>query len=263
MKKVETKVSVNFDLKENWTRENKIIPYGVLVCEMDTGYIKLGCDKRYMETDYILKEVLEKTHRDKLSKTNKGDGYLCLDTSGMIADEFFMEKVVNEVLTRLGGHDKSSLSHPKILKELRDHIGRKDNPHNVVKTKSDVGLSNLVNERQIPLREKGVANGVCNLDKNTMIPNGRVYCSSDINSNDAHTPASIKSVHVVEENRKRTDSRVTSVEAKANDGINRARAANNLATKANSTAEFVKNRVVLSATQPAPYEDLIWLIPEN
>lgn len=40
---------------------------------------------------------------------------------------------------------------------------------NVTVSKSDVGLGNVTNDAQIPLTQKGVANGVCPLDANTKI----------------------------------------------------------------------------------------------
>lgn len=40
---------------------------------------------------------------------------------------------------------------------------------NVTVSKSDVGLSNVTNDAQIPLTQKGTANGVCPLDANTKI----------------------------------------------------------------------------------------------
>jgi hypothetical protein len=48
-----------------------------------------------------------------------------------------------------------------------DHDVRTDNPHNV--TKSQIGLGNVTNDAQIPLSQKGTANGVAELDENGKI----------------------------------------------------------------------------------------------
>jgi len=51
---------------------------------------------------------------------------------------------------------------------LRVKDGNTDNPHGV--TKAQVGLANVTNETQIPLTQKGAANGVAELDANGFVP---------------------------------------------------------------------------------------------
>ena len=53
-----------------------------------------------------------------------------------------------------------------------DHDVRTDNPHGVDKT--DVGLSNVTNDAQIPTSEKGSSNGVAELDGTGKVPSGQL-----------------------------------------------------------------------------------------
>ena len=48
--------------------------------------------------------------------------------------------------------------------KVTTHVGNKQNPHGV--TKEQVGLGSVDNVQQIPLSQKGVANGVATLDAN-------------------------------------------------------------------------------------------------
>ena len=65
--------------------------------------------------------------------------------------------------------------------KVTTHVGNKQNPHGV--TKAQVGLGSVDNVQQIPLSQKGVANGVATLDANGKIPatqmpkNGEVSAS--------------------------------------------------------------------------------------
>lgn len=52
------------------------------------------------------------------------------------------------------------------------HRNQTNNPHNV--TKAQVGLSNVDNIQQIPLSEKGIANGVATLDSGGKVPSAQL-----------------------------------------------------------------------------------------
>lgn len=52
--------------------------------------------------------------------------------------------------------------------KVTTHVGNKQNPHGV--TKAQVGLSNVINETQIPSNQKGFANGVATLDAKGKVP---------------------------------------------------------------------------------------------
>lgn len=56
--------------------------------------------------------------------------------------------------------------------QIDSHIGSTANPHSV--TKAQVGLSNVDNLQQIPLTEKGAANGVATLDAGSKIPSAQL-----------------------------------------------------------------------------------------
>ena len=56
--------------------------------------------------------------------------------------------------------------------DLTNHINDTSNPHNV--TKDQVGLGNVDNVQQIPLSEKGNANGVATLDSNGLVPSSEL-----------------------------------------------------------------------------------------
>lgn len=57
-------------------------------------------------------------------------------------------------------------------KSITDHLADTTNPHFV--TKTQVGLSNVLNVEQIPASEKGVANGVATLDANGTVPSSQL-----------------------------------------------------------------------------------------
>lgn len=52
--------------------------------------------------------------------------------------------------------------------KVTTHVGNKQNPHGV--TKAQVGLGSVDNVQQIPLSQRGVANGVATLDANGKVP---------------------------------------------------------------------------------------------
>lgn len=52
--------------------------------------------------------------------------------------------------------------------KVTTHVGNKQNPHGV--TKAQVGLSSVDNVQQIPLSQRGAANGVATLDANGKVP---------------------------------------------------------------------------------------------
>lgn len=59
------------------------------------------------------------------------------------------------------------------LSPYSQHVANKKNPHGV--TKEQVGLGNVTNEAQIPLSQKGVANGVATLDANGKVTDGQLW----------------------------------------------------------------------------------------
>lgn len=89
----------------------------------------------------------------------------------------------NEGLTHFTGKMKEYADGKagEVDSKVTSHVGNKKNPHGV--TKTQVGLSNVDNVQQIPLSQKGVANGVATLDANGKIPvaqmpkNGEVSAS--------------------------------------------------------------------------------------
>lgn len=56
----------------------------------------------------------------------------------------------------------------QVLNYVKAHIDRTDNPHTV--TKTQLGLENVTNDAQIPLTQKGAANGVATLGADVKIP---------------------------------------------------------------------------------------------
>lgn len=76
----------------------------------------------------------------------------------------------NEGLTHFTGKMKEYADGKagEVDSKVATHVGNKQNPHGV--TKAQVGLSNVDNVQQIPLSQKGVANGVATLDANGKIP---------------------------------------------------------------------------------------------
>ena len=63
--------------------------------------------------------------------------------------------------------------------KVTTHVGNKQNPHGV--TKAQVGLGSVDNVQQIPLSQKGVANGVATLDANSKIPVAQMPETKTIN----------------------------------------------------------------------------------
>jgi hypothetical protein len=59
------------------------------------------------------------------------------------------------------------------LSPYSQHVANKKNPHGV--TKEQVGLGNVTNEAQIPLSQKGVANGVATLDANGKVTDEQLW----------------------------------------------------------------------------------------
>lgn len=63
--------------------------------------------------------------------------------------------------------------------KVTTHVGNKQNPHGV--TKEQVGLGSVDNVQQIPLSQKGVANGVATLDANGKVPVEQMPTTKTIN----------------------------------------------------------------------------------
>lgn len=59
------------------------------------------------------------------------------------------------------------------LSPYSQHVANKQNPHGV--TKTQVGLGNVTNEAQIPLSQKGVANGIATLDANGKVTDEQLW----------------------------------------------------------------------------------------
>ncbi len=59
------------------------------------------------------------------------------------------------------------------LSPYSQHVANKQNPHGV--TKAQVGLDNVTNEAQIPLSQKGVANGVATLDASGKVTDAQLW----------------------------------------------------------------------------------------
>jgi len=64
-----------------------------------------------------------------------------------------------------GGNEVTAL-------EARNHIDSVDDPHSV--TKDQIGLGNVDNLQQIPLSQKGLANGVAELDSGSKVPTSQL-----------------------------------------------------------------------------------------
>ena len=63
--------------------------------------------------------------------------------------------------------------------KVTTHVGNKQNPHGV--TKAQVGLGSVDNVQQIPLSQKGVANGVATLDAKGKVPVAQMPTTKTIN----------------------------------------------------------------------------------
>ena len=63
--------------------------------------------------------------------------------------------------------------------KVTSHVGNKQNPHGV--TKAQVGLGSVDNVQQIPLSQKGFANGVATLDANGKVPVTQMPTTKTIN----------------------------------------------------------------------------------
>lgn len=76
----------------------------------------------------------------------------------------------NEGLTHFTGKMKEYADGKagEVDSKVTTHVGNKKNPHGV--TKEQVGLGNVTNDKQIPLSQRGTANGVATLDANGKVP---------------------------------------------------------------------------------------------
>jgi hypothetical protein len=68
----------------------------------------------------------------------------------------------NEVTVTVGGDNAV----------VNAHVIDETNPHSV--TKAQIGLSDLTNDTQIPLSQRGAANGVASLDANGLVPSAQI-----------------------------------------------------------------------------------------
>ena len=89
-----------------------------------------------------------------------------LDKAGL---QHYDEKIKAYVDSKSGG----------VNTNLTSHIGNKKNPHGV--TKEQVGLSNVTNEAQIPLSQKGVASGVATLGTDGKLTAGQLPAMKTVN----------------------------------------------------------------------------------
>lgn len=87
----------------------------------------------------------------------------------------------NEGLTHFTGKMKEYADGKagEVDSKVTTHVGNKQNPHGV--TKAQVGLGSVDNVQQIPLSQKGVANGVATLDANGKIPVAQMPTTKTIN----------------------------------------------------------------------------------
>lgn len=87
----------------------------------------------------------------------------------------------NEGLTHFTGKMKEYADGKvnAVDRKVTSHIGNTQNPHGV--TKEHVGLGNVTNKEQIPLSEKGVANGVATLDTDGKVPVEQMPTTKTIN----------------------------------------------------------------------------------
>ena len=63
--------------------------------------------------------------------------------------------------------------------KVTSHVGNKKNPHGV--TKEQVGLSNVTNDKQIPLSQRGAVNGVATLDAGGKLTSTQIPTTKTIN----------------------------------------------------------------------------------
>lgn len=87
----------------------------------------------------------------------------------------------NEGLTHFTGKMKEYADGKagEVDSKVTTHVGNKQNPHGV--TKAQVGLSNVTNDKQIPLSQRGTVNGVATLDANGKIPVAQMPTTKTIN----------------------------------------------------------------------------------
>lgn len=87
----------------------------------------------------------------------------------------------NEGLTHFTGKMKGYADGKagEVDSKVTTHVGNKQNPHGV--TKAQVGLGSVDNVQQIPLSQKGVANGVATLDANGKVPVEQMPTTKTIN----------------------------------------------------------------------------------
>lgn len=87
----------------------------------------------------------------------------------------------NEGLTHFTGNMKGYADGKagEVDGKVTTHVGNKQNPHGV--TKAQVGLGSVDNVQQIPLSQKGVANGVATLDANGKVPVEQMPTTKTIN----------------------------------------------------------------------------------
>ena len=87
----------------------------------------------------------------------------------------------NEGLTRFTGKMKGYADGKagEVDGKVTTHVGNKQNPHGV--TKAQVGLGSVDNVQQIPLSQKGAANGVATLDANGKVPVTQMPTTKTIN----------------------------------------------------------------------------------
>lgn len=75
-------------------------------------------------------------------------------------------------LSELDDQETINNSIQQVQSNLTDHLQNISNPHQV--TKDQIGLSNVTNETQIPLSQKGQANGVAELDDAGKVPTSQL-----------------------------------------------------------------------------------------
>ena len=87
----------------------------------------------------------------------------------------------NEGLTHFTGKMKEYADGKagEVDSKVTTHVGNKQNPHGV--TKEQVGLGSVDNVQQIPLSQKGFANGVATLDTNGKVPVTQMPTTKTIN----------------------------------------------------------------------------------
>lgn len=87
----------------------------------------------------------------------------------------------NEGLTHFTGKMKGYADGKagEVDSKVTTHVGNKKNPHGV--TKEQVGLDSVDNVQQIPLSQKGAANGVATLDVNSKVPVTQMPTTKTIN----------------------------------------------------------------------------------